>query len=128
MPVISALGKRSKRDTEFKGILGRAWWHTPLIPAHNKGRGRWISEFEASLVYKVSSRTARAIQRKTKQKQKKGHPWLCSKFEVSLATGDLVLKPKQGKATKQTKPHKLGNSAAYPASGVSACKSTCVHI
>jgi hypothetical protein len=28
-----------------------------------EGRGRWISEFEASLVYKVSSRTARAIQR-----------------------------------------------------------------
>jgi hypothetical protein len=27
------------------------------------GRGRWISEFEASLVYIVSSRTARAIQR-----------------------------------------------------------------
>jgi hypothetical protein len=26
-------------------------------------RGRWISEFKASLVYKVSSRTARAIQR-----------------------------------------------------------------
>jgi hypothetical protein len=28
-----------------------------------RGRGRWISEFEASLVYRVSSRTARAIQR-----------------------------------------------------------------
>jgi hypothetical protein len=27
------------------------------------GRGRQISEFEASLVYRVSSRTARAIQR-----------------------------------------------------------------
>jgi hypothetical protein len=27
------------------------------------GRGRQISEFEASLVYKVSFRTARAIQR-----------------------------------------------------------------
>jgi hypothetical protein len=27
------------------------------------GRGRWISEFEASLVYRVSSRTARATQR-----------------------------------------------------------------
>jgi hypothetical protein len=26
-------------------------------------RGRWISDLEASLVYKVSSRTARAIQR-----------------------------------------------------------------
>jgi hypothetical protein len=39
------------------------------------GRGRQISEFEASLVYKVSSRTAMAIQRnpvskKQKQKQK----------------------------------------------------------
>jgi hypothetical protein len=28
-----------------------------------RGRGRWISEFKAILVYKVSSRTARAIQR-----------------------------------------------------------------
>jgi hypothetical protein len=27
------------------------------------GRSRWISEFEASLVYRVSSRTARATQR-----------------------------------------------------------------
>jgi hypothetical protein len=30
---------------------------------HLQGRGRWISEFEASLVYTVSSRTARATQR-----------------------------------------------------------------
>jgi hypothetical protein len=39
------------------------------------GRGRRISEFEASLVYKVSSKTARAIQRnpvsKKKEKRKK---------------------------------------------------------
>jgi hypothetical protein len=45
------------------------------------GRGRWLSEFEASLVYRVSSRTARATQRnpvlkakpkpKTKTKEKK---------------------------------------------------------
>jgi hypothetical protein len=43
------------------------------------GRGRWISEFEASLVYRVSSRTARATQRnpvskkhkKKKRKEKK---------------------------------------------------------
>jgi hypothetical protein len=27
------------------------------------GRGRWISEFKASLVYRVSSRTARTTQR-----------------------------------------------------------------
>ena len=39
------------------------------------GRGRQVSEFEASLVYKVSSRTDRAIQRnpvlKNKTKQNK---------------------------------------------------------
>jgi hypothetical protein len=39
------------------------------------GRDRQISEFEASLVYNVSSRTARAIQRnpalKKKEKRKK---------------------------------------------------------
>jgi hypothetical protein len=38
------------------------------------GRGRWISEFKASLVYRVSSRTKRATQRnpvlKTKTKTK----------------------------------------------------------
>jgi hypothetical protein len=32
-------------------------------PSTQEGRGRQISEFEASLVYKVSSRTARATQR-----------------------------------------------------------------
>ena len=51
-----------------------AWWHTPLIPAFRRQR-QWISVFEASLVYKVSSRTARAIQRnpglKNKNKNKK---------------------------------------------------------
>jgi hypothetical protein len=35
------------------------------------GRDRQISEFEASLVYKVSSRTARAIQRNPVSKNKK---------------------------------------------------------
>jgi hypothetical protein len=33
------------------------------------GRGRRISGFEASLVYRVSSRTARAIQRKPVSKK-----------------------------------------------------------
>jgi hypothetical protein len=35
------------------------------------GRGRWISEFEASLVYRVSSRTARATQRNPVLERKK---------------------------------------------------------
>jgi hypothetical protein len=34
------------------------------------GRGRWISEFEASLVYRVSSRTAMVTQRNPVSKNK----------------------------------------------------------
>jgi hypothetical protein len=34
-----------------------------LIIQHLGGRGRQISELEASLIYRVSSRTARVIQR-----------------------------------------------------------------
>jgi hypothetical protein len=35
------------------------------------GRGRQISDFEANLVYKVSSRTARATQRNSVSKKQK---------------------------------------------------------
>jgi hypothetical protein len=45
------------------------------VMVHAFNPRRWISEFEASLVYKVSSRTARTIQRnpvsKTKFKKRK---------------------------------------------------------
>jgi hypothetical protein len=46
------------------------------------GRGRWVSEFEASLVYRVSFRTAMAIQRnpvskKRKNKTKQNKPVAC---------------------------------------------------
>jgi hypothetical protein len=37
-------------------------------------RGRQISEFEASLVYRVNSRTARAIQRNPVLEKKKKKP------------------------------------------------------
>jgi hypothetical protein len=41
------------------------------------GRGRRISEFEASLAYKVSSRTARATQRNPVFKKKKKKKRMC---------------------------------------------------
>jgi hypothetical protein len=47
------------------------WWRTPLIPALGRQRQAWISEFEASLVYRVSSRTARATQRNSVLKNQK---------------------------------------------------------
>jgi hypothetical protein len=58
------------RSDEEPGVVPHAF-----KSQHSEGRGRWISEFKASLVYKVSSRTARAIQRnpvsKNKTKQNK---------------------------------------------------------
>jgi hypothetical protein len=63
------------------------------------GRGRRISEFKASLVYKVSSRTARAIQRnpvsKTKQTNKQNRTRNQNRNQT---------KPNQNK-TKQNKPN-----------------------
>jgi hypothetical protein len=47
-----------QKKTERPGVVA----HT-FNPSTSGGRGRRISEFETSLVYKVSSRTARAIQR-----------------------------------------------------------------
>jgi hypothetical protein len=42
-----------------------------LQSQHSGGRGRRISEFEASLVYRGSSRTARATQRNPVSGEKK---------------------------------------------------------
>jgi hypothetical protein len=55
------------------------------------GRGRWISEFEVSLVYKVSSRIARAIQRNPVSKNQ--------------------TKPKQNKTKNKTKQNKTKKSS-----------------
>jgi hypothetical protein len=56
------------------------------------GRDRWISEFEASLVYKVSSRTAKTIQRnpvsekKKKKKERKREAGLSDAWLSMLTT------------------------------------------
>jgi hypothetical protein len=47
------------------------------------GRGRRISEFEASLVYKVSSRTARAIQRNPISRKEKKETHSCGNKKQS---------------------------------------------
>jgi hypothetical protein len=61
------------------------WWCTPLIPALGRQR-QAISEFEASLVYKVSSRTARAIQRnpvsKNQNQNQKKKKKTCKLFSI----------------------------------------------
>jgi hypothetical protein len=52
VPSQSGLHSEILSQKKKKKILAGRWWHLG-------GRDRWISEFEASLVYKVSSRTAR---------------------------------------------------------------------
>jgi hypothetical protein len=65
------------------------------------GRGRQISEFKASLVYRVSSRTARAIQRnpvsknKNKQQQQK-------KIDLAICIKNTLKTLKSGNITKGT--------------------------
>jgi hypothetical protein len=51
----------------------KMWWRMPLIPAFGRQRQAGLCEFEASLVYRASSRTSEPTQRnpvsrnKTKQ-------------------------------------------------------------
>jgi hypothetical protein len=45
----------------YRDIWGKLNTRVPLI---SRGKARWLCEFKASLVYRVSSRTARATQRK----------------------------------------------------------------
>jgi hypothetical protein len=51
-----------------------------------RGRGRQISEFKVSLVYKVSSRTARATQRNPVLKNKKKTKQKLAFFEGHILT------------------------------------------
>jgi hypothetical protein len=65
------------------------------------GRGRQISDFEASLVYKVSSRIARAIQRnhvsknlkkkKKRKKKKEKKRMVVSRFSCFLTNTEMLM-------------------------------------
>jgi hypothetical protein len=61
-----------------------------------RSRGRLISRFEASLIYRVSSRTARATQRNpvSKNQKKKKHVEILSRedlaYEVLKRTDNIV--------------------------------------
>jgi hypothetical protein len=65
--------ENKKIANQKPGVVAHAF--NPSTWEAEAGRGRQISEFEASLVYRVSARAARATQRnpvskKTKQKNK----------------------------------------------------------
>jgi hypothetical protein len=59
-----------------------------LIPALGR-QGRRISEFKASLIYRVSSRTARATQRKLVSKKQKKKKKRKEKKKKELGSEDI---------------------------------------
>jgi hypothetical protein len=65
-----------------------------------EGRVRRISEFEVSLVYKVSSRTARAIQRNPVSKRPKKKIIIIIIIKTNQLTNQMTTKNKQ--TNKQT--------------------------
>jgi hypothetical protein len=102
---IYSVPKQASKDAR----LSQAWWCMPLIPALG-GRGRWISEFETRLVYKVSSMTARAIQRnpvsknqKKKKKTKKKKKKKKTKNQKPKKTKNKKQKTKQNKKNQRCK-------------------------
>jgi hypothetical protein len=57
-------------------LAAKRLWHTSLIPALGRQRQAELCELEASLIYRVISKTARATQRNpsekpTRKKEKK---------------------------------------------------------
>ena len=62
-----------------ESLTGWWWWHMPFIPALGRQGQVDLCEFEASLVYGVSSRTVRATQRNLSQKQTNKQEFLSHK-------------------------------------------------
>jgi hypothetical protein len=83
-------------QTTLKGRAQPGSGGARLLSQHLGGRGRRISEFEASLVYRVSSRTARATQRNPvlKNKQRAGlmpsSRWLIQNEPNGIFGGCLI--------------------------------------
>jgi hypothetical protein len=73
----------------------------PLIPALGRQRRRRISEFEASLVYRVSSRTARAAHRNPVLKNQK------NKTKTNKQTKKPTLDKADSTKDKRNKKHVL---------------------
>jgi hypothetical protein len=83
----AAFSDMKKSSFKFPKHAGR-WWQAPLIPTRRRLRLADLCKIKASLVYRVSSRTARATQRnpvsknqKKKRKEKKRNIYECRAHE-----------------------------------------------
>ena len=69
-----------------------------------EGRGRWISEFKANQVYRVSSRTARATQRNPVSGRKRGERESTTSEEAAKHQSEFI--PMMS-GTRKRNPNKL---------------------
>ena len=73
------------------------WWHTPLILALGRQRQVDLCEFKVSLIYKVSSRTARAVTQRSPVFKKKGGGavealvWYCFSDRILMCSQTVTL-------------------------------------
>jgi hypothetical protein len=76
------------------------------------GRGRQISEFEASLIYRVSSRTSRATQRNpvSKNQRKRKEKKRKEKKRKEKKRKEKKRKEKKGKEKKRKGGRKIGGN------------------
>jgi hypothetical protein len=51
--------EQEKETRKKKSNRGQEWWHIPLVPALRRQRQVALSRFPASLVFRVTSSTAR---------------------------------------------------------------------
>jgi hypothetical protein len=68
------------------------------------GRGRWISEFEASLVYRVSSRIARATQRNPVSKKNHMYETVSNKGQKGIKNSQQAREMVQQVKAPDTEP------------------------
>jgi hypothetical protein len=78
---------------------------------HSGGRGRLISEFEANLVYRVSSRTAKATQRNPVLKNKKTKNKKQKNKTKQNKTKQKI--PKKKKSQSNSRKHKIGDFCEF---------------
>jgi hypothetical protein len=108
------LKKASRKDwttvTELQDIKeGKKEWSQ-----HSGSRGRRISEFEPSLVYKVSSRTARAIRRNPVSKNKQTNKQKKPSAEWDPA---LILKPRRDSLESSSMVWSKSCNEKFPSNG-----------
>ena len=70
----------------------RQWWQIPLILAFKRHRQMHLCEFEVSLVYRTSSRTARATQRDRVWKSRKQKKRKKNELTIALTSSVGIIK------------------------------------